>query len=74
MVQVTVFSLSRVCMSVVCLSVVCVCVRVEVDTVDGFQGREMDCIIVSCVRASNKTGSIGYAVQHVDASLTRLFH
>lgn len=33
--------------------------RVEVDTVDGFQGREMDCVIVSCVRASSDAGSIG---------------
>uniref|UniRef100_A0A3B1J3J0 Senataxin n=1 Tax=Astyanax mexicanus TaxID=7994 RepID=A0A3B1J3J0_ASTMX len=36
-----------------------VCARVEVDTVDGFQGREMECIIVSCVRASSEMGSIG---------------
>ncbi|XP_006894476.1 PREDICTED: probable helicase senataxin [Elephantulus edwardii] len=39
----------------------------EVDTVDGFQGRQKDCIIVTCVRAKAVQGSIGFL-----ASLPRL--
>ncbi|XP_066501655.1 probable helicase senataxin isoform X2 [Hoplias malabaricus] len=46
---------------------------VDVDTVDGFQGREMDCIIVSCVRASSEMGSIGFVGnrQRMNVTITR---
>ncbi|XP_028828680.1 probable helicase senataxin isoform X2 [Denticeps clupeoides] len=47
--------------------------QVEVDTVDGFQGREMECIIVSCVRASSGMGSIGFVGnrQRMNVTITR---
>uniref|UniRef100_A0A8C1BJV7 Senataxin n=1 Tax=Cyprinus carpio carpio TaxID=630221 RepID=A0A8C1BJV7_CYPCA len=47
--------------------------QVDVDTVDGFQGREMDCIIVSCVRTSSETDSIGFVGnrQRMNVTLTR---
>ncbi|KAI4892650.1 hypothetical protein NFI96_025055 [Prochilodus magdalenae] len=46
---------------------------VDVDTVDGFQGREMDCVIVSCVRASSEKGNIGFVGnrQRMNVTITR---
>lgn len=41
----------------------------EVDTVDGFQGRQKDCIIVTCVRANSVPGSIG--LQRLNVAITR---
>ncbi|KAL0965166.1 hypothetical protein UPYG_G00277630 [Umbra pygmaea] len=47
--------------------------EVDVDTVDGFQGREMDLIIVSCVRASHEQGQIGFLGnrQRMNVTITR---
>ncbi|XP_035117064.2 putative helicase senataxin isoform X3 [Callithrix jacchus] len=45
----------------------------EVDTVDAFQGRQKDCVIVTCVRANTMQGSIGlFLLRRFLASLQRL--
>ncbi len=51
--------------------------NVDVGTVDGFQGREKDVILLSCVRAKNpKSDTIGFLSnrQRLNVSLTRAKH
>ena len=45
---------------------------VEIDTVDGFQGREKEVILISCVR-SNREGIIGFLgdTRRMNVALTR---
>lgn len=44
----------------------------EIDTVDGFQGREKEAVLISCVR-SNSTGEIGFLAdtRRMNVALTR---
>ncbi|MBT6156246.1 MAG: AAA family ATPase [Planctomycetaceae bacterium] len=44
----------------------------EIDTVDGFQGREKEAVVISCVR-SNSTGEIGFLAdtRRMNVALTR---
>ncbi|RNA26767.1 putative helicase senataxin [Brachionus plicatilis] len=47
--------------------------KIEVGTVDSFQGREKDIVIFSCVRARNASRSIGFLAhrQRLNVALTR---
>ncbi|XP_061174853.1 probable helicase senataxin [Saccostrea echinata] len=46
---------------------------IEISTVDGFQGREKEVIIFSCVRAKSQSGSIGFMAdrKRMNVALTR---
>ena len=46
--------------------------EIEIDTVDGFQGREKEAVLISCVR-SNSDGEIGFLAdtRRMNVALTR---
>lgn len=44
--------------------------QVHIRSIDGFQGREEDIIIISTVR-SNQDGSIGFSPKRINVALTR---
>ncbi|KAI6654360.1 helicase senataxin-like [Oopsacas minuta] len=47
--------------------------NIEIKSVDGFQGKEKDIIIISCVRSKSKTGTIGFLSnpKRINVALTR---
>ena len=52
---------------------------IEINTVDAFQGREKDIIIISCVRSNNSSqlkGSLGFLVdkRRMNVAITRPRH
>lgn len=51
-------------------------IQVDVNTCDGFQGQEKDIIILSCVRAFDGGGSVGFlkSFQRINVALTRARH
>ncbi|XP_015924491.1 uncharacterized protein [Parasteatoda tepidariorum] len=50
--------------------------NIEINTVDSFQGREKDIIIVSCVRANSSSGGIGFLScrKRLNVAITRARH
>ena len=47
--------------------------KIEVKSVDGFQGKEKEIIIISCVRSKSKTGTIGFLSnsKRINVAITR---
>lgn len=55
-------------------SPICACVRqVMIETVDSFQGKQLDVIILSCVRASDRRSGVGFLadVRRMNVAITR---
>ena len=46
---------------------------VDINTVDAFQGRERDVVIISCVRANGRNGGVGFLddVRRINVAITR---